>query len=840
MWSVFQKVSAEPSPSIATDQTAGSSYSKPTLKSAESTAAETDWVPLESADEEQSLALPRNCTGIYKQPGWLDTFKPGATGTHDEPTTASAEQADYEVDGRTFLQGDVVIRQGQRELKADSATVNKTQDLVSLEGHVEVRQPDLLIKGARGQVDLVSNRGELEDSSFVIHSAGARGQAQKIMRTENNHILIKEGRFTRCEPGDNFWSLHGEEIDLQVDKGYGTARDVTIKVKDVPVSYFPYLRFPINDERTSGFLTPGFGHDSEGGTDISIPYYFNLAPHYDATYIPRSIWKRGLLNEGQFRFMTARSDNEVNAAFLHEDDVYDDRDLVEIDATDPTLVGDMSKQDRWFVNVRHTGGWNTGLQSTIRFSAVSDDEYFHDIGANVGSAAVAQFSQGIDQSIGNRRTAALDQLGEIAYRGSHWNLAARAQGFQVLDSNAVENYERLPQVLINYRNSISGWQLNLASEYVSFDRDNDELTGSARVVGERFALEGSVSLPRRQPWGFLEPALFFKHRSYQLNDTVPGVNSGPTMSVPGLSIDTGLFFDRSLEIRNRRLQQSLEPRLFLLWVGEEDQDEFPEFDAIRLTPSFRQLFRDDRFGGKDRIGDARQVSVGLTTRVTEKGTGVELLQASVGQIYYFKDRTVTLESDPSGIDNEANQSALFSQVRFGFSRNLRVNATLEWDPQESLTNRGGLSIRYTDSKRRIVNLGYSYTNDEVLKPRSFQSLEESDISFLWPIKGNWNVAGRWNFGWDENQTIESLIGIEYNDCCWRARIAYRRYLKDPRIFTVTNGSGGGSATIVDQRAETGIFFEFQLKGLTTLGRRLDTLLNESVIGYSDIEKRYEH
>jgi LPS-assembly protein len=810
------------------------------LKVVEETAAETDWVPLESLNERQHRVLPWYCSGVYRQPDWLGAFQRTAISTDAEPTTASAEQADYEVDGITFLQGEVVIRQGEREFTADIATVNQTQDLVSLEGHVAVRQPDLLIKGVRGQVDLISNRAELEDSSFVIHSAGARGQARKIVRTEDDHILIEEGQFTRCEPGDNFWSLSGQEIDLKMNSGYGTARNVIIRVKDMPITYVPYLRFPINDERSSGFLTPGFGHDSDGGTEISVPYYFNFAPSYDATYIPRSIWKRGLLNEGQFRLMTPRSNNEINVAFMHEDDIYDDRDQVEISPSDGLIVEDMVKQDRWFVNVRHTGGLDTRLKSTIRFSSVSDDDYFHDIGVNVGSAAVAQFVQGIDQSIGNRRTAALDQMGEIAYRGSNWGAVARVQGFQVLDSTATENYERLPQFLVNYRKSISGWQLALESEYVSFDRDNDELYGSARVVGERFAMNGQISLPRHRPWGFVVPAVFFRHRSYQLDDTQAEADASPDMSAPGGSIDAGLYFDRSVEFKNQNFQLSLEPRLFFLWVGEEDQDEQPEFDAIRLTPSFRQLFRNDRFGGKDRVGDARQLSLGLTSRLTDKATGVELLQASLGQIYYFKDRIVTLESDPSGIDNEANRSALFSQVKFSLSRNFRVNANLEWDPLESQTNRGDISLRYTDNRRRIFNLGYNYTNDEVLRPRLFQSLEESDVSFLWPIKGNWSLTGRWNFGWDENQTIESLVGIEYNDCCWRARIAYRRYLKDPRIITVTSSENGDSTTVVDQRAETGIFFEIQLKGLTTLGRRLDTLLNESVIGYSNIDELYEH
>lgn len=809
------------------------------------TAAETDWVPSHLLTEEQRALMPWYCNGAYQQPLWLQALPApvGASDNTDIATTASADNADYAESGGTTLQGDVIIRRGDGELKADLATLNKDQTLISLEGNVAIRQPGLLIKGSRGQSDLVTNQSELQDASFVIHSSsGARGQAREILRTANNQVSIKNGNFTRCEPGDNFWTLEGDQIDLKLNAGYGTARNVTIRVKDVPVFYAPYLKFPIQDQRTSGFLSPSLGHDSEGGSDLSISYYFNLAPNYDATYTPRSIWKRGLLNEAQARFLTPASENEINAAFMSKDDLFDDRDEILIDSGNSNPVNDFQAQDRWFVNLRHAGNWGKNFATTVRYNRVSDDDYLRDFGATVDSASAAGLTRGLDQSIGNRRTAALDQLAEVSYQNKNWNAVLRTQAYQTLESTAAENYERLPQMLVNYRNTASDWRFELDSEFVSFRRDNDALSGLAKIVGERMAIDSRIALKKKASWGFIEPAVFFKHRQYKLADTQPETNNNPKLSAPGISIDGGLYFDRTIEVQNRKLRQTLEPRMYFLWVSDKDQQDLPEFDAIRLTPSYRQLFRNDRFGGKDRVGDARQLTLGLTSHLFEQETGVERLKTSIGQVYYFQDRSVGLSSDPDGITNASNTSAIFSEIQVKLFRNLRINAMLEWDPTDNRTNRRNLTVRYTDSKRRIFNLGYSYTHEDVQNTRRYQNLEESDVSFLWPISGKWSLTGRWNFGWDENQTIESLLGIEYNDCCWRARMIYRRYLKDPRTLMVTTIENGSSTSqlVLDNRAETGIFIEFELKGLTTVGQRLDALLNESIIGYSKVDELYEH
>jgi LPS-assembly protein len=296
---------------------------------------------------------------------------------------------------------------------------------------------------------------------------------------------------------------------------------------------------------------------------------------------------------------------------------------------------------------------------------------------------------------------------------------------------------------------------------------------------------------------------------------------------------------------NRAFQQTLEPRLYYLYVEFDEQADLPQFDATATTPSYSQLFRRNRFAGYDRLGDANQISLGISTSFLFSSTGAEFLRASIGQTYYFQDREVIFRPSRSE-DPTAESSPIFSQLRMALGSTMSLNTRLEWDPSEGRTNQGKLSFKYYPDERRILNVTYSYTNPEVksLFVDGETNSKESDLSFFWPVYRNWSAIGRWNYGWNANQTIESLFGVEYNSCCWRFRVAFHRFLKSPRVITVTvddpdSPTGQRTERGLDRRSDTGIFFEFQLKGLADLGGSLDRLLEDSIPGYRAREERLE-
>jgi len=239
------------------------------------------------------------------------------------------------------------------------------------------------------------------------------------------------------------------------------------------------------------------------------------------------------------------------------------------------------------------------------------------------------------------------------------------------------------------------------------------------------------------------------------------------------------------------------------------------------------------------------LSAGITTRFFDQASGIQYLNFSIGQIYYFKDREVFLPPDLPGVDRQASYSPLFGQLAVSPNKAIRATASLEWEPGNGRTGRGHVSLQYAPDHMHILNMTYRYTNKDVHTVNRFENIEASDITVIWPIKGKLSAIGRWNFGWDNDQTIESFAGIEYNDCCWRTRLVFRRFLKDPRTLTLFEedpASPGGvrQVSFVDHRADTGVFFEFQLKGLATMGRRLDSLLDDAIIGYREREDHLEN
>jgi len=813
---------------------------------AQDSAALIDWVSSANLSEakdcnqlsQQACQAPFFCSGYYREPVWLDQVR--NNDPDSSPIDATSDRADRDADGTITLVGDVEIQQGYRSIQTQIATLNRQENKAWFEGDVRIREPGLLMTGERGYSALSTREGKLEQSTYLIHGGRLRGQAESLTHTADNHILIQNGLFTRCEPGSNLWEMHGKEIELEPEVGFGTARDLTLRIKDVPIAYTPYFKFPIDDERHTGFLSPSLTYDSKGGVDISVPYYFNLAPHYDFTYIPRSIWKRGLLNEVQFRFMTTASSNEINGAYLYHDDIFDDRTLVDRTGGESKFIEEFEQQSRWLLNVRHAGGWSRRLKTTLSYSAVSDFDYLHDIGGDVDSVAIEQFLSKVDQSIGNVRAGSLDRSAAVNYRGDGWDTGLRLQGFQNLVEGP-ENYEQLPRLHINYSNGIKWLQYKLAADYVYFDKDNEDLAGINKVIGGRTSIDARISSPLRRVWGFLKPALAIKHRVYDLADTTTAMDDHPDFTVPLFSLDGGLFFDRFFSFAGLDLQQTLEPRLFFLYAKEVEQGHLPQFDATELTPSYSLLFKDARFAGKDRVGDARHLSAGISTRFIDYNTGVQYLNASIGQKYFFKDRSVFLLP----ADQEVHYSALFGQITLSPIQGLRVSGSLEWEPHNGRTSRGTATIRYSPDYLHILNITYRFTSDDIAAPTTAENVEESDITFIWPIKGKLSAIGRWNFGWDNDQTIESFVGIEYNNCCWKTRLVFRRFLKDPVNLTLfeddpTSPTGVRQVSYLDHRADTGVFFEFQLKGLATMGRRLDSLLDEAIIGYREREDHFEY
>ncbi|MCY3841484.1 MAG: LPS assembly protein LptD, partial [Gammaproteobacteria bacterium] len=560
--------------------------------------------------------------GLYQCPG---RFAPPAMPFHPEADSATfplvvdaAEMTSSE--SRVEADGDVEVRQGNRRLGADSATLDKAASTVRAMGDVRFREPGFSVRGARASLDLDSPLAMVADAEFVLTDLQLRGHAARIARN-GDVVELDTTTVTSCPPGDTRWQIRARSIRLDAASEIATSRHARLRLGGVPVFYAPYLRFPVSARRSSGFLVPDI-YRGRNGIDLSVPYYINLAPNYDATLTPRWIAQRGLGIEGEVRHRSRWTDTELHAAFLSGDRDYDGK-FARTDAEN--VPGGFSPSDRWSLGIDHRGRWGNFV-TDVDVAAVSDNDYFGDFALEEGVAS----------------RVALERRGEVEYR--HGALVARllAQGFQRLESGP-QSYRRLPEIGVSYAGSFAGplgW--SMGATWASFDSP-----ANAVVTGERYHLDPRLRLALRRPWGFADLSGGVRRTGYDLADAPVGIDPRPRRSIGIGVLDAGLLLERDVSLSSRAgallgaRSQTLEPRLYYLRQSYADQDDLPRFDTTELTFSYRQLFRDNRYAGLDRIGDANRLSMGVASRLLD-ATGSEVLAARLGALVHLDDPRVGL------------------------------------------------------------------------------------------------------------------------------------------------------------------------------------------------------
>ena len=744
--------------------------------------ARLDWVPREQLTPEDQEKTPGYCAGAYVEPDYL-AEEVRKLDPATQPILGSSIESETTEDGQTTLTGDVVIRQGYRQVKSGKALINREAGTVDLEGEAQYREPGVLLIGQDTHINMETKAVTINDAEFVAHNNHMRGTAKQLEKDEQGLIHARKGMVTTCPPGVNSWALKSSKVKLDREKGEGVATNATVRVKNVPVFYTPYIRFPIDDRRKTGFLFPQLG-SSDDGVDFAAPYYINIAPNYDATVTPRYISDRGAMAELEFRYLHSNNEGVLGGAYLDGDDEF-------------------NGEDRWIAAVEHKGTLFNKISTYVDYGVVSDEDYFSDLGTDLNLSSQTH----------------LLRIGQASYSSDYWKIITRLQGYQTLDELITDQnkpYDRLPQIIFDgaYPLENLGIEFGLKTEYSYFDRDNDDLSGLQKAVGHRYSAEPSINWNPEWPFAYINPQVKYKYRKYSLEDLDSSYDDSPDIGTPLYSLDAGVFFERDMSLFGQALTHTFEPRIFYLKVPEEeDQHLIPNFDTGELTFSYNQLFREDRFTGGDRIGDADQLTVGLTTRFIED-SGFERFRASIGQIYYFEDRRVTL----SGImqpDDFNSESAYAAEFMYALQSGWRLRGDIEWDSDTERTNESSIALRYHTDNRHIFNLGYRVRNDR-------QKLEQTDISLIWPLSDRWLFFTRWNQDLINDRIIEGLAGLEYSSCCWSIRIAARRWINDDDIFRID-----------EVEEKDGIYIQFQLKGLAGIGQSLDGILSNSIPGYQE-------
>jgi LPS-assembly protein len=756
-----------------------------------------------------------------------------------------SDDAKVDTEGNAVLNGRVKVRQDARSVTSDTVTYDQKTGRVVVKGSVDFEDPKLHVHSVDGSYEM-NGAANFDQANFQLMDRMGRGYAKDIDVLTDGKVRLAGVRYTTCPVGNEDWMLQASSLNIDTEAQEGVARSVTMRFKDVPIFYTPYISFPVGDERKSGLLFPSFSHSGSNGYQLDVPYYFNLAPNYDLTLTPSYLSSRGVQLGGQFRYLTASSHGQIDTTFLPDDS--------------------QTHSDRNYFRFTDITDFKTGMRFDADVASVSDSSYFED------------FAVGSDET----SVTFLERRADLLYYDDAWRVRGELQNFQTIDiglptaCSAAQSpsvpgaycderpYSRVPRIQANALWPVPGtnFELALESEFVNFLRE-------VGPTGVRFNMTPELRWSSRGPGYFFEPAIGYDFTQYDLKNADAiglGAPSTPTRTLPFARVDTGLIFEREAGSQNQRTQ-TLEPRLVYSYVPYRNQDSLPIFDTGLPDLNLTELFRTNRYVGEDRIGDANQLALGLTTRLFDHVSGAQYLSATIGQIRYFSvprvglpeqdflqssgDSLVTLPGvNPLAMPGQALVNSrgqiimsapgqyvsglaaqAFATTASGQAQNYPAsdlvadvsvtaykNFSFDFDyllnPYTSKTDKSEVAVQYRPDPTRVINIGYRF-QENVLNESVI--LKQWDGSFAWPIAGHWNAVGRWVYSLQDHQTIEQLAGIEYKSCCWKLQVVQRRYVR------VTDGNAG---------LDTSIALQLELTGLSSVGKPANTFLEREIRGYS--------
>ncbi|WP_157288555.1 LPS-assembly protein LptD [Uliginosibacterium gangwonense] len=639
------------------------------------------------------------------------------------------------------IEGVKVERSGavltSEQIKMDLGTNN-----VDADGDVLLVRDQDRIKGPHARVNVDTWFGVVESPEYALRrTARARsakmfanslqrgvagsGTADKIYLEGENQYRLTNATFSSCKAPNPAWYLKLGELRLDYDREKGQGNNAVVVFKGVPIVYTPWLEFPLNGGRQSGVLPPTFGSSSNTGIDLTLPYYFNLAPNYDFTLAPRYMSRRGLQVASEARYLTATSGGTIRNEFLADD-----------------LV---TKTSRSLFMFTHNQSFGSGLTGAIDFNAVSDKTYFTDLSSRITSTSLTN----------------LNRQATLNYNNGSWLSGTMlVQSFQTLSGDTP--YERSPQIsFLPQVADFHGFALQMPVQYTNF-------THPSADTGQRTIMYPQISLPMRSAAYYLTPKIGLHLTNYDIDRRTTTGDSHLQRAVPIATLDTGVKFEREFQIGDATHIQTLEPRLYYVRAAYRDQSNYPVFDTAAADFNFAQIFSENIYSGQDRIVNANQITAGVQSRLIKADTGEQWLGMALAQRYYMADQRVTLPNETARTGRVADILAAVSGKAY---RNVLLDAAVQYDPRAGLFEQTSFGVRYQPGYGKTVSFAYRFKRNDTLN-----GYRDIDITFQWPLWGSWYGVGRYNPNLQDHKLTEALAGVEYKADCWVFRGVWQTLL----------------------------------------------------------------
>ena len=741
-------------------------------------APETEWLNIASADvrtppqTDSHTTTPRSVAQNNSQPAYLDQWTSTLADPGTKPDDAPAIGYAYTIEGspetEITLSGDAELRRAGTVIKGETIVYTQQTGEVQIKGDAQVSRAGVQLNAPEATYQLDDSTGGAENVDYEYKPRGLRGKARCMRFASADVTELKDVLLTSCEGDNPAWWVEMDEMTLDEYEQSGTGTGAVLKLGGMPVLGSPWFTFPLSAERKSGFLSPVIGMSSARGLDISVPYYFNIAPNYDYTLTPQIITKRGVMIGNEFRFLNKHLEGEITGEYMPHDNDYGDK--------------------RYSLHANIRGSWNN-FGYGINYNRVSDDEFFDDFST----------------SLRDNTDDILPQDYWLNYSSTYWNAAVRVTKNQTINDTD-KPYEREPQFSWNaFVADAAGFELTTHLEATRFVHPTE-------IDGDRFVFHQQIAYPIRGAGWFVTPKAQLISTKYDLDHDRSDryTDSSPGYTVPMFSIDSGLTFERDLNVASRDMLQTLEPRLFYSYTPYRNQSQIPLFDSSVADLNFAQLYSENTWAGYDRIAETNQMTASVTSRFIDANSGLEWIQASIGQRYYFNDRTVNSEGERISMENQ--KSDFLASVGARLTRTVSASLFGQWSWERSSFKKAVAGVRWQPKPQSVIGLYYRYNWQEDRNSEDY--IDQIDLAVQWPLSDKVYALLRQNYSLYDHKFIESLAGVEYHAGCWTLRAVAQRYTRDE-----------------DKNDETNFFLQLELTGLGAVGSSPLSELQRSIPGY---------
>ena len=672
------------------------------------------------------------------------------------PTYLYGQRASGRTDLETVLEGNAVLRRGDLVVRADKLEHNQLDDLAKATGNVYINRAGNVYEGPQLELKVDAFEGFFLNPRYQFLQGG-HGQADRVDFVDDKRSIITNATYTTCRrlPGPSWmpdWILKAASMTLDYEEDIGVAKGAVLSFKGLPILPVPYLSFPLSDQRKSGFLPPTIGLDNVNGAELTVPYYWNIAPNRDAKFSPTLMTKRGVNLGGEFRYLEADYAGTFGATWMPNDA--------------------LRESDRWSVASVYNGVIHTRwpalgpLDLSVNINRVSDDNHWKDFtqqtnGSSFGATSLTQ--------------RLLANEAKLSWAKGDFSASVRALKWQTLqdvDSPIVPPYDRLPQVVGRYTRGVGGFDVSVDVDHTQFNADRN-LTGQPNAR-RNFAL-GQVSRTWDRPGWFVRPKLQIHAAQYEFDAPLANSATSASRVVPTFSFDSGLVFEREATYFGRNLLQTLEPRLFYVSTPFRGQNLLPNYDSGATDFNFATIYSENAFVGNDRISDNNLLTLGASTRLLDPKDGAEVARLGIAQRLRLEDQLVTL---PGGAPVVERFSDVLLGAGLSWNPRWSMDSTVQFNPKTEKSTRATIGARYSPGNYRVVTAAYRFQRE---------SSEQIDIGWQWPLndlwgdkgqdlgegrglgEGRWYSVGRLNFSLADRKLVDAVIGLEYDAGCWLAR-----------------------------------------------------------------------